>query len=162
MLVPSRSDHHEFVTNRVVVLIHLTEGWKVPQMADHPDETPVQSNNQVRLVLTIDGNTLPDDASPTDLAALSRELTAEDISLSTGHQYTEIDDRCPECDTKLEITRVQPDAENGAHAPTRCSNDDCEWAGTAVYRLIDLEKRADGIPESAVANGGAQPTYYPY
>ncbi len=146
----------------MVVLIHLTEGWKVPQMADQPDETPVQSNNQVRLVLTIDESTLPDGASPTDLAALSRELTAEDISLSTGHQYTEIDDRCPECNTKLELTRVRPDAENGAHAPTRCPADHCQWAGTAVYRLIDLEQRADGVPESAVANGDAQPTYYPY
>lgn len=133
-------------------------------MADHPDETPAQSTHQVRLVLTIDGNALSEefDGSPDDLVALSRDFSADNISISTGHQYTGIDDRCPACETKLELTRVQPDTENGAHAPARCPDDDCEWVGTAVYRLIDLESETGESHESAVSSGDITPNYRSY
>lgn len=122
-----------------------------------PDEPMEQSDSQIRLVVTIARSALSG-----NLDALSRELTAENTSISAGHQYTEIDDRCPDCETKLEITRVQPDTENGAHASTRCPADDCEWTGTAIYRLIDLAHSGENAPDSTVANGETVPEYHPY
>jgi hypothetical protein len=132
-----------------------------------------EQTERSRLTITIEGIDTPINpirqaihdalaAQVGDALLENYEIDADRVTVSEGHQYTQISDRCPTCDTTLELAEIHADTANGAHASARCSDDDCEWRGTAVYRLIDLESRSDDTSESVVSSGKTTPDYYPY
>lgn len=84
------------------------------------------------------------------------------IAPRPGYRYAQVRDNCPLCGEHLDLLDVELDASNGAHASARCSDTDCGWTGTAVYRLIDLEGGVGDVHESAVLTGDITPSYYSY
>lgn len=133
----------------------------------------VADDEQTRLIITVEGidrlitliRQAIHDALAVQVGDVLLEnyaIDAEHITISEGHQYSQIDDHCPACDSALELVSLQADTEKGALANARCSRDGCRWTGTAVYRLIDLEGGTDESHESAVSRGEVTPDYFSY
>lgn len=57
--------------------------------------------------------------------------------------FTAINPTCPICGSALDLLHgeIVVSGENGAHVPAYCSSDDCEWNGTASYRMMSLDPR---------------------
>lgn len=89
------------------------------------------------------------------------DLNAE-ISVTMGHQYSQVSAVCPRCGEALEVHGIHTDNENGAFAVAVCSGEDCDWSGEAIYRIIDLEGSEGEAYESAVQAGDVIPSYFPY
>ena len=93
---------------------------------------------------------------------LNERMESADFTTRSGYQYAQVDSRCPRCGGRLEL-RGYTYLDNGACAEANCANiPDCEWNGTAIYRLIDLEGGPDAAAESAVIMGDVTPSYCPY
>jgi hypothetical protein len=88
----------------------------------------------------------------------------ERINVYDGDVYSQVEDRCPECNKQLRLRRVEPDSSNGATAPAVC---DCGWRSDVVYRIIDIVENLDDPdsffePDSVVENYGVEPQYVPH
>jgi len=106
-----------------------------------------------RLTITVDGVELPVDeemrhALLDDLRVAVRdrigerhgvEVDQDDITIATGYRYAQVPAECPLCSERLDLLSVHLNNENGAYASAKCSDEDCEWSGDAVYRIIDLD-----------------------
>lgn len=101
-----------------------------------------------------------DDLLPTLEATLKDELSVQDASARAYHGpiYASVDEYCPECDTRLSLSRPELDYENGAMTNATCRNSDCDWVGTGEYRLIDLLGPTGG----AVSENRIAPSYFTY
>jgi len=82
--------------------------------------------------------------------------------VSTGYRYAQVPATCPLCSERLDLQSVHLDIENGALASAVCSNEECDWSGDAVYRIIDLEGSESDAFESSVLTGDIAPDYHPY
>lgn len=140
-----------------------------------PDHHPLAPSAEQRVTITIEAVPFPAGeaarallldtlASRAEawLTATGSPVEQDRVSVSTGYRYGQISDRCPLCDERIELLDLQADTENGAHASAACSGNECEWTGTAVYRLIDLEGGIGDAIESAVLTGDTTPSYYSY
>jgi hypothetical protein len=88
-------------------------------------------------------------------------IHADRVSGSVGPHYTQIDDGCPVCGYTAVEFRDWTYSGNGGNASAFCP--ECEWAGSAVYRLIDYEaRRPDSDWTSAVESGEKTAYYYDY
>ena len=125
-----------------------------------------------RVTITVEDCPLPlsEDARKEALEELEDEIghllhervEPASITTTTGYRYAQIDDSCPRCGDRLQL-RSYTYSENGAYAEANCADaSDCDWRGTAIYRLIDLEGGIGSAAESAVLTGDATPSYYPY
>ncbi|WP_148416383.1 hypothetical protein [Haloferax sp. KTX1] len=129
-----------------------------------------------RLTITIDGVDLPVDeemrhALLDDLRVAVRdrfmerhgvEVDRDDITVGTGYRYAQVPAECPLCSERLDLLSVHLNNENGAYASAMCSDEDCEWSGDAVYRIVDLEGSESNAVESSVLTGDITPNYSPY
>lgn len=129
-----------------------------------------------RLTITVDGADLPVDEETRhvllgDLRAAIRdrlvdchgvEVDQDDITIATGYRYAQVPAECPLCSEQLDLLSVHLNNENGAYASAGCSDEDCEWSGDAVYRIIDLEGGESNAIESSVLTGDITPSYDPY
>ena len=116
----------------------------LPTDEDKRGAALAQMRNQIRGSLTKEAKFKPDD-----------------ISTTIGHQYAQVEDECPDCGGKFDLTDYTY-TENGATAKATCRDyEDCGWQGTAVYQLADLVKYG---PEggSEVKNGTVSPSYIQY
>jgi hypothetical protein len=106
------------------------------------------------LVIRVSGAALPDGEQEreTILQDLGRQvgrilsenhgIHADSVSGDVGPQYTQIGDDCPVCEHSGVELRDYTYTDSGAAASAFCP--ECEWRGTAVYRLIDYEDRRPG------------------
>jgi hypothetical protein len=138
---------------------------------EHTDETAAH-----RLTITVDGVDLPVDedvrhALLEDLRTEFRDLLVEshgvevdqdDVTVATGYRYMQVPAECPLCGERLDLLSVHLDNENGAYARAKCPDENCEWSGDAVYRIIDLEGSESDAVESSVLTGDITPSYDPY
>lgn len=129
-----------------------------------------------RLTITVDGVELSVDeemrhALLDDLRVVVRdrlgechgvEVDQDDIMVGTGYRYAQVPAEYPLCSERLDLLSVHLNTENGAYASARCSNEDCEWSGDAVYRIVDLEGSESNAVESSVLTGDITPNYAPY
>lgn len=127
-----------------------------------------------RVTLTAEGVALPADRErrQTVVDAIGEHLgsvlletygvSAQSIQGYTGYRYHHVQDDCPTCGTRLELTHGYLDAENGAQATAECPSTECGWFGQAIYRLVDLEGGTGDTVESAVLSGEITPTAAPY
>lgn len=90
------------------------------------------------------------------------EVDQNDIAVATCYRYAQVPADCPLCGERLDLLSVHLDDENGAYASAMCPDEDCEWSGDAVYRIIDLEGSETDAFESSVLTGDITPEYYPY
>ncbi|PGF14545.1 hypothetical protein CP556_20800 [Natrinema sp. CBA1119] len=138
---------------------------------ENTDETAAH-----RLTITVDGVDLPVDEDVRqvllenlrtefrDLLVKNHgvEVDQDDVTVATGYRYVQVAAECPLCGERLDLLSVHLDNENGAYASARCSDEDCEWSGDAVYRIIDLEGGESNAIESSVLTGDITPSYDPY
>ena len=106
------------------------------------------------LVIRVSGAALPDGEQEreTILQDLGRQvgrilsenhgIHADSVSGDVGPQYTQIADDCPVCEYSRVELRDYTYTDSGAAASAFCP--ECEWRGTAVYRLIDYEDHRPG------------------
>lgn len=108
---------------------------------------------------------LMDDISSALESVLDEHQTfPETIEVHGGDVYSQVEDRCPECNKQLRLRRVEPDSSNGATAPAVC---ECGWKGDVLYRIIDIVENLDDSdsffePDSVVENYGVEPLYVPH
>lgn len=106
-----------------------------------------------------------DDISSALESVLNEHQTfPETIEVHGGDVYSQIKDRCPECNKQLRLRRVEPDTSNGATAPAVC---ECGWRGDVLYRIIDIVENLDDSdsffePDSVVENYCVEPLYVPH
>lgn len=141
----------------------------------NPGSDADEENDGDVLTIRVKGAQLPEDGETleriedrlgTVVGDILREdygVQAEGVTTRIGHEYTQISDNCPWCGEMVELFELEADTENGAYATAECTDDDCEFYGTAVYRLIDFERfnPEDGF-EAAVNEGICTPSYYGY
>ena len=90
------------------------------------------------------------------------EVDQNDITIATGYRYAQVPADCPLCGERLDLLSVHLDDENSAYASAMCPDEDCEWSGDAVYRIVDLEGSETDTFESSVLTDDITPSYYPY
>jgi hypothetical protein len=125
------------------------------------------------LVIRVSGAALPDGEQERDtiLQDLGRQvgrilsenhgIHADTVSGDVGPQYTQIGDDCPICGHSRVELRDYTYTGNGATASAFCP--ECDWAGTAIYRLIDYEAhRPDDDWRSAVESDRKTAHYHEY
>jgi hypothetical protein len=125
------------------------------------------------LVIRVSGAALPDGEQEreTILQDLGRQvgrilsenhgIHADSVSGDVGPQYTQIGDDCPVCGHSGVELRDYTYTSNGATASAFCP--ECDWAGTAIYRLIDYEAhRPDDDWRSAVESDRKTAHYHEY
>jgi hypothetical protein len=125
------------------------------------------------LVIRVSGAALPDGEQERDtiLQDLGRQvgrilsenhgIHADSVSGDVGPQYTQIGDDCPVCGHSGVELRDYTYTGNGATASAFCP--ECDWAGTAIYRLIDYEAhRPDDDWRSAVESDRKTAHYHEY
>ena len=125
------------------------------------------------LVIRVSGAALPDGEQEreTILQDLGRQvgrilsenhgIHADSVSGDVGPQYTQIGDDCPVCGHSRVELRDYTYTGNGATASAFCP--ECEWRGTAIYRLIDYEAhRPDDDWRSAVESDRKTAHYHGY
>lgn len=131
---------------------------------------------EYRLTITVDGADLPVDetvrhAFLDGLGSQIRDLLVEnhgikvdqnDVTVATGYRYAQVPAECPLCGERLDLLSVHLDDENGAYTSAMCPDENCEWSGDAVYRIVDLEGSETDAFESSVLTGDITPSYYPY
>jgi hypothetical protein len=131
---------------------------------------------EYRLTITVDDADLPINetvrhAFLDNLGSQIRDLLVEnhgievaenDITVATGYRYAQVPADCPLCGERLDLLSVHLDDENGAYTSAMCPDEDCEWSGDAVYRIVDLEGSETDAFESSVLTGDITPSYYPY
>jgi len=140
-----------------------------------PNDSEEQSDE---LVIRVSGAALPDGEQEreTILQDLGRQvgrilsenhgIHADSVSGDVGPQYTQIGDDCPVCGHSRVELRDYTYTGNGATASAFCP--ECEWRGTAVYRLIDYEGHWPGDDwrsadwRSAVASNRKTAHYHGY
>lgn len=88
-------------------------------------------------------------------------ITADSVTGDVGPEYTQIGDGCPICGFSAVVLRDYTYTDNGSTASAYCP--ECEWRGSAIYRLIDYEThRPDDEWRSAVASGRKSAHYHTY
>ncbi len=144
-----------------------------------PEASQMKETNETtacRITITLDSAELPVDQQARNalltefrsrvghLVEGLRGIDADqgDVDVSTGYRYAQVPATCPLCSERLDLQSVHLNNENGAYASAKCSDEDCEWSGDAVYRIIDLEGGESNAIESSVLTGDITPSYDPY
>jgi hypothetical protein len=125
------------------------------------------------LVIRVSGAALPDGEQEreTILQDLGRQvgrilsenhgIHADTVSGDVGPQHNQIGDDCPICGHSRVELRDYTYTGNGATASAFCP--ECDWAGTAIYRLINYEAhRPDDDWRSAVESDRETAHYHEY
>ena len=118
----------------------------------------------IQIVIRVSEDQCDDHSTPSEsiVAEITDLIETADVEeVITGHHYTQIPARCPDCHAQLSIEEIATDGANGASAPVRCQ-DSCGWRGIGEYRLIDILDSANSDERSLVASGRVTPRYYPY
>lgn len=76
--------------------------------------------------------------------------------------FVEVQATCPECQSRISCDEVTADARNGARGQMTCTNEECNWSGLGIYRLVDVETPDEGINRSAVLEGEIEPRVTSY
>lgn len=129
------------------------------------------SEETTGITIRVSGANLPDDADKLDrivnnLGHLVGRALCENYGIradrvigSTGPEYSQIENSCPECEHgSLRLTDFNYNWE-GVTAIATC--DECRWVGLAIYRLTDYKNRT-GDWESAVKSGRRKTHYHEY